>query len=132
MRFFRNLKSKWRSKKWRNNNQRLFNNKNIVNNKFAIEKQDYIPFAIEGERYSPKPKTDYKITSDFAKKLSMTGNTERHEQAKQYFIACEQGLKVVTQKLQSSVNLSKFTNAREYEYSYIIHIHNIKKGRNIL
>lgn len=29
---------------------------------------------------NPKPKTDYKLTSEFAKKLSMTGNTEKHEQ----------------------------------------------------
>ncbi len=42
-----------------------------------------------------KSRTDYKITSEFVKKLSMTGNTDRHEQARQYFIAYEQGLKVV-------------------------------------
>lgn len=67
---------------------------NIKNNKFAIKNEDYIPFVIEEERHNPNPKTDYKLTSDFAKKLSMTGNTERHEQARQYFIACEQGLKI--------------------------------------
>lgn len=77
-------------------------NTNIKNNKFAIENEDYFPFVIEEERFNPKPKTDYKLTSDFAKKLSMTGNTERHEQARQYFIACEQGLKVATQKLQNN------------------------------
>ncbi|RKI36606.1 hypothetical protein D7V86_24605 [bacterium D16-51] len=76
-------------------------NKNIANSKFATENKDYFPFTTEGERYNPKPKTDYKITSEFAKKLSMTGNTERHEQARQYFIACEQGLKIAAQKLQS-------------------------------
>lgn len=79
-------------------------NKNIVNNKFATENEDYFPFAIKGERNNPNPKTDYKITSEFAKKLSMTGNTERHEQARQYFIACEQGLKIATQRLQSIPN----------------------------
>ena len=81
-------------------------NKNIVNNKFAAKNEDYFPFAIEGERHNPKLKTDYKLTSDFAKKLSMTGNTERHEQARQYFVACEQGLKVAAQKLQSVTNNS--------------------------
>lgn len=63
-------------------------------------------FTIEGERHNPKPKTDYKITSKFAKQLSMTGNTERHEQARQYFIACEQGLKIAAQKIQSIPNNS--------------------------
>lgn len=77
--------------------------RNIKNNKFAIENEDYIVFTIKCEKpkIGGRPKTDYKITSEFAKKLSMTGNTERHEQARQYFIACEQGLKIATQKLQS-------------------------------
>ena len=78
--------------------------KNIVNNKFATENEDYFPFIMQEERdkpKNPKPKTDYKLTSEFAKKLSMTGNTEKHEQAKNYFIACEQGLKIATAKLQA-------------------------------
>lgn len=78
--------------------------KNIVNNKFATENEDYFPFIMQEERdkpKNPKPKTDYKLTSEFAKKLSMTGNTEKHEQARDYFIACEQGLKIATAKLQA-------------------------------
>ena len=31
----------------------------------------------------------------------MTGNTKRHEHARQYFIACEQGLKIAAQKMQT-------------------------------
>lgn len=75
--------------------------RNIVNNKFSTENTDYVCFdilvdlAVKGQT-----KTDYKITSEFAKKLSMTGNTDRHEQARQYFITCEQGLKIATQRLQ--------------------------------
>lgn len=78
--------------------------KNIVNNKFATENEDYFPFIMQEERdkpKNPKPKTDYKLTSEFAKKLSMIGNTEKHEQARNYFIACEQGLKIATAKLQA-------------------------------
>ena len=78
--------------------------KNIVNNKFATENEDYFPLIMQEERdkpKNPKPKTDYKLTSEFAKKLSMTGNTEKHEQARNYFIACEQGLKIATVKLQA-------------------------------
>ena len=88
-------------------------NKNIVNNKFAIENEDYIVFAINGgnTKIGGRPKTDYKLTSDFAKKLSMTGNTERHEQARQYFIACEQGLKIAAQKLQSNNDISQITES---------------------
>ena len=43
----------------------------------------------------------------------MTSNTERHEQTRQYFIACEQGLKVATQKLQSNANTDKLATAIE-------------------
>lgn len=76
--------------------------RNIINNKFATENTDYVCFDIlVDSAVKGQTKTDYKITSEFAKKLSMTGNTERHEQARQYFIACEQGLKIATQKLQS-------------------------------
>ena len=79
--------------------------RNIINNKFATENVDYICFDIlVDSAVKGQTKTDFKITSDFAKKLSMTGNTERHEQARQYFIACEQGLKIATQKLQSLPN----------------------------
>ncbi len=41
--------------------------KNIIENKFAIENEDYFPFVIQEERYNPHPKTDYRITSKFAK-----------------------------------------------------------------
>ncbi len=89
--------------------------RNIKKNKFAVENEDYIVFVVENEnpKIGGRPKTDYKITSDFAKKLSMTGNSERHEQARQYFIACEQGLKIATQKLQSNTNTDKLASAIE-------------------
>ena len=82
---------------------------NIKNNRFAIENEDYEVFAFDGEnpKIGGRPKTDYKLTSEFAKKLSMTGNSERHEQARDYFIACEQGLKVATTKLQSNNNMAE-------------------------
>lgn len=65
-------------------------NRNIKNNKFATENVDYFRFVLEYEsanNIKTKTRTDYHLTSDFAKKLSMTGNSERHEQARDYFIA---------------------------------------------
>lgn len=42
----------------------------------------------------------------------MTGTTERHEQARQYFIACEQGLKIATRKLQTeALNMQPLVDA---------------------
>lgn len=87
-------------------------NKNIVKNKFATENKDYIVFTISGENLKGgRPKTDYKLTSEFAKKLSMTGNSERHEQARDYFIACEQGLKVATEKLHNNADLKSLSDS---------------------
>lgn len=76
--------------------------KNIINNPFANEGYDYISFRHHEENPSlgGRPKTDYKLTSDFAKQLCMTVRNERGKQARDYFIACEQGLKVATTKLQ--------------------------------
>lgn len=76
--------------------------KNIIENPFANEGYDYFTFRHYGDNPSlgGRPKTDYKLTSDFAKQLCMTVKNERGKQARDYFIACEQGLKIATAKLQ--------------------------------
>ena len=78
--------------------------RNITDNPFATEGIDYIVVRQTEERPNPKPTYEYKLTSDFAKQLSMTVKNERGQEARQYFIACEQGLKVAVQKLQSNPN----------------------------
>lgn len=77
--------------------------RNIENNNFASENVDYVRLVLEYESaVKGKTRIDYKLSSDFAKKLSMTGNTDRHEEARKYFIACEQGLKVAAQRINSA------------------------------
>lgn len=80
--------------------------RNILDNPFATECIDYIPVRQTEERLNPKPTCEYKLTSDFVKQLSMTVKNERGQEARKYFIACEQGLKVAAQKLQSVTNNS--------------------------
>lgn len=78
-------------------------NKNIVNNDFAVENIDYITIRPNGENSKGgRPALEFKLTSDFAKQLCMTVKNERGKQARDYFIACEQGLKIATQKIQST------------------------------
>ena len=65
--------------------------KNITENIFAEDGQDYFSFTIDGERsnngkYNPKPSTDYKLTATFAKKLAMSSQTPKGEMAREYFI----------------------------------------------
>ena len=88
--------------------------RNIIDNPFAIENVDYIPIRIYDENHKGgRPTYDYKLTSDFAKQLSMTVKNERGQEARKYFIACEQGLKIATQKLQESNFENKLANAIE-------------------
>ncbi len=89
-------------------------NKNIINNNFATENIDYMIIRHNGENSKGgRPTLDFKLTSDFAKQLSMTVKNERGQEARKYFIACEQGLKVATQKLQSNTNADKLASAIE-------------------
>lgn len=69
---------------------------NILDNDFAEEGVDYWLFFIDEEqRWQANPTTDYKLTAHFAKKLSMKGNGERAEQAREYFTRIEEKAKEV-------------------------------------
>lgn len=65
--------------------------KNITNNQFAIENQDYQQLDIMSRKsldMSSKTK-DFALTIDFAKKLAMLSRTEKGEQARTYFVEVE-------------------------------------------
>lgn len=81
--------------------------RNILDNPFATENIDYIVVRQSEERFNPKPTCEYLLTSDFAKQLSMTVKNERGQEARRYFIACEQGLKIAATKLQSNTNMTE-------------------------
>lgn len=65
---------------------------NIVENLFATEGEDYWGFDIDVEGNETR---DYKLTAHFAKKLSMKGNGERAEEAREYFTRVEERVKEV-------------------------------------
>lgn len=78
---------------------------NITNNKFAEEGKDYTRFVLEYESgVGCKNRCDYKLTAEFAKQLSMLSKSERGEQARQYFLACEKGLMIAMKRLHSQQN----------------------------
>lgn len=77
---------------------------NITENEFADENIDYWAFVIDEERnFNPNPTTDYRLTAHFAKKLSMKGNGERAEQAREYFARLEEKVK------QKAIDLSQLS-----------------------
>lgn len=66
--------------------------KNILTNQFVIENVDYEVFDMMSGIEGGRPTKDFAITTDFAKRLSMMARTEKGEQARKYFIECEQKL----------------------------------------
>ena len=65
---------------------------NISENEFADENVDYWAFVIN-EEWGGQATTDYKLTAHFAKKLSMKGNGEKAEEAREYFTQLEERVK---------------------------------------
>ena len=63
---------------------------NIIENEFATENEDYWGFDIDVEGNKA---VDYKLTAHFAKKLSVKGNSEKAEQAREYFTTVEERVK---------------------------------------
>lgn len=83
---------------------------NILENPFAEENVDYegVDINVEGNKT-----VDYRLTANFAKKLSMQGKTERAEQAGEYFIKVEDKLKEVVVN-KDSVNDSTLKNKKQH------------------
>lgn len=68
--------------------------KNILNNEFAIENEDYEVFDIMSNTdKGGRPTKDFALAIDFAKKISMMSKTEKGEEARKYFLDCEKKAK---------------------------------------
>lgn len=67
--------------------------KNIVDNPFFIEGEDWDRFAL---MVNGNKTTDYAVTIDTAKRISMMARTDKGEEARRYFIECEDKLKKQT------------------------------------
>ncbi len=77
---------------------------NITENEFATENEDFTRFVIEYESgVGTKQREDYRLTAHFAKKLSMKGNGEKAEQAREYFTRLEEKVK------QKAIDLSQLS-----------------------
>lgn len=73
---------------------------NITDNEFATENEDYWGFDIDVEGNKA---VDYKLTAHFAKKLSVKGNSEKAEQAREYFTTVEERVK------QKAIDISQLS-----------------------
>lgn len=72
---------------------------NIAENPFAAKGADYTELVIHDELHH-NPTIDYRLAVSFAKKLAMMSHSERGEEARCYFLACEETLRRVAQERQ--------------------------------
>lgn len=83
---------------------------NITENEFATENEDYFHSSLStSEQGRGNFAQDFKLTAHFAKKLSMKGNGERAEQAREYFTRIEEKTKeMVINRSQLSPQMQMF------------------------
>lgn len=99
---------------------------NILDNDYAEENVDYIGFDINVEGNQVK---DYKLSTDFAKKLSMISKSKNGEAARNYFITVENKLKQISlQKRDSYLIEDRIERAKrwieEAEYTRSLELKN--------
>ena len=80
--------------------------KNRIDQYGFIDGQDFI--TILGKSSGGRPSTEYHITLDMAKELSMVERNEKGKQARQYFIECERKVKGQTSNLPIEKAASHF------------------------
>ena len=85
---------------------------NIVENEYAEEGVDYS--SLMKSKSKGNFSQDYKIHATLAKKLAMISRSEKSEEARNYFIGCEQALKrVAEQKRQTELERAKGIAVRQ-------------------
>ena len=93
---------------------------NIVRNPYGEENIDYFPFTINGE-WGGRATTDYKITANFAKKLSMMTSSPKGEAARDYFLSCEKVVKeniATLKKENQKLKLLTVSNSQKFSAMY--------------
>jgi phage anti-repressor protein len=83
--------------------------KNIEDNPYAVENEDYWVYAIEGENLQGgRPTTNYKLRASFAKKLAMSSSSPRGEEARDYFVMVEGNAKRIANGMQQPTTQMEF------------------------
>lgn len=89
------------------------------------ENVDYVSFLVNSKK--GRPRTEYHISLDMAKELSMVERNDKGKQARKYFIECEKKLvEVLSPKtrclvaiLEAGDDVSKALALRDYDISYV-------------
>lgn len=103
-------------------------NKNVINNKFAVENVDYIVLTRHKDELTKYKKAkDYILSLDFAKKLAMQVRNESGEKIRNYFLKCEQFAKTKETELQQSL----FNELLSYRRLEIIRLEKIALNKEV-
>lgn len=74
---------------------------NVTENPFA-DRNEFSPILRKPQKQGGRPTEDYKISSSLAKRISMADKSERGEQARIYFIGCEQALARIAEQIHKT------------------------------
>lgn len=74
---------------------------NVTENPFA-EENEFSLILRKPQKQGGRPTEDYKITASLAKRISMADRSERGEQARNYFIGCEQALVRIAEQIHKT------------------------------
>ena len=86
---------------------------NVTENPFA-EPNEFSPILRKPLKQGGRPTEDYRITASLAKRISMATKSERGEDARKYFLGCEQALKLVSEaKHQKELERAKGIAVRQ-------------------
>jgi phage anti-repressor protein len=111
--------------------------RNVLENPFATIGVDYIILQVENSTQnntlSRKNKEDYILTSDFAKKLSMQCRNQKGEDARNYFLKCEQLAKAKETELQATLynellGYRRLAEIRQIKIDLNKEVRNLKKA----
>lgn len=86
---------------------------NVTENPFA-DPNEFSPILRKPQKQGGRPTEDYRITASLAKRISMATKSERGEDARKYFLGCEQALKLVAEaKHQKELERAKGIAVRQ-------------------
>lgn len=108
---------------------------NITENQFAEENKDFVRLFLDEETPTGGKITreDFKLAASFAKKLSMTQKNEKGEQARDYFIKVEDGVKeMAIQYQEMSPQLQFMINMEMEQKRQAKEIDNVKETQKTI
>jgi anti-repressor protein len=102
---------------------------NIIDNPYAEESADYWVYVPKEENHrGGRPTVNYKLTATFAKKLTMTSDSPKGEETRNYFVQVEQNAKKFANsyQMQDELEMMVLTAQRVLEQKKLSQEHEVR------